>query len=541
MIRLLVCVAASLAIAANESAGQVSFRTVVLTGGQAPGLPAGVILSRIESLQVPLNSSGRIAFVGGLNGPGVTGFTNTAVFRDGHASGLELVARRGDQALGLPAGMTHYSFQANYLEISHAGHVSFKALLEGGPIVSELTSALVSESYGEGLRSVARSEAPVPGLPANIRFDALGTLLTNSTNQSAFYASLQGPGVNDANNGAVFQLSSESDFTILAREADQAPGFAAGVTLQRIEPEVLDHNDLQQVLLVSNLAGPGIDSSNNRALFVGSERANLAAVAVKGSQAPGLPADVNYLSFLYPQINDIGQPAFTATLTGANVTAETSAALFAPNAAGQLTSVARSGEQAPGLSNGVALSNFNSPSLNDHGQVTFTALLSGDGVDESNDRAVYIADPTDGIRSIAREGDAAYGFLSDVAYSSLGSTAINNRGQIAFRARLAGANISTINDDAFYATDLLGNLQLVVAEGQLFYVNSDPLVEDLRTISQLTIGNGFNDAGELPFRAHFTNGTTGLFVAMVSVPEPSTVVLLTIACLLTTRQPTTAC
>jgi hypothetical protein len=78
---------------------------------------------------------------------------------------------------------------------------------------------------------------------------------------------------------------------------------------------------------------------------------------------------------------------------------------------------------------------------------------------------------------------------------------------------------------------------LVARTGDLFDVNDDPLIEDMRTISVVNmvggsggedgLGISFNDAGQLAFNLFFTDGTGGIFVA--TIPEPATATLMLIA------------
>ncbi|MEZ6193462.1 MAG: PEP-CTERM sorting domain-containing protein [Phycisphaerales bacterium] len=111
----------------------------------------------------------------------------------------------------------------------------------------------------------------------------------------------------------------------------------------------------------------------------------------------------------------------------------------------------------------------------------------------------------------------------------MGQPLFNNAGQIAFWGRITGPDVITANEDGIWATDRDGKLNLL-RKGDLFDVNDDPLIQDLRTIQSLvlTVDTGnengratpFNDAGELAFILNFTDGTSGIFVA--TIPEPTT-------------------
>jgi hypothetical protein len=97
---------------------------------------------------------------------------------------------------------------------------------------------------------------------------------------------------------------------------------------------------------------------------------------------------------------------------------------------------------------------------------------------------------------------------------------MNAAGQTAFQGR---AGVDSLGDSGIWATDVNGTLQLVVRAGDTLEVAP----ADFRTIwyvdfvadSQGETGNedgrasGFNDRGQIAFEAHFTDGTSGIFVS----------------------------
>ena len=110
-------------------------------------------------------------------------------------------------------------------------------------------------------------------------------------------------------------------------------------------------------------------------------------VALRGDVAPGT-GGLSYLFFFTPTINAAGQTAFVAFPSNfvAGIWSEGS---------GSLSLVARLSEQAPGTPAGVTFitflggTSYNRPLLNDAGQVTFQAGVTGPGVNGPNNNGVW--------------------------------------------------------------------------------------------------------------------------------------------------------
>jgi hypothetical protein len=256
---------------------------------------------------------------------------------------------------------------------------------------------------------------------------------------------------------------------------------------------------------------------------------------------------VNYSNFGNPVLNAAGQTAFVASLAGTGVTPANNTGIWSEGAGsiGSPGLVAREGDAAPGAGTGVNYNSFFDPVLNGAGQTAFVATLTGMGVTASNDRGIW----SEGAGSIgspglvAREGDAAPGTGQGVNYSTLSTSfVLNGAGQIAFSATLTGPGVTGANDTGIWASDPDGLLTLIARTGDLFDIDDEPLTQDFRTITDLSlhgfsVSGGedgrptfFNDAGQLAFLASFSDGSSGIFVTTITqpIPEPATAALLAV-------------
>ena len=146
--------------------------------------------------------------------------------------------------------------------------------------------------------------------------------------------------------------------TTLAATNLQVPGFPSGVQFQHFVTSIADEtfngpaiNQSSQTTFFSTVAGPGITSANDLVLWSSGTGA-LHPVAQEGSPAPGTPAGVTFQTFGLPVISSTGETAFTAMLSGSGVDTSNNQGIWLERN-GQLQLVARKGSQALGAASGV--------------------------------------------------------------------------------------------------------------------------------------------------------------------------------------------
>lgn len=277
------------------------------------------------------------------------------------------------------------------------------------------------------------------------------------------------------------------------------------------------------VLLPSKLEGTGISDTNDDSVWWGRPD-DLAMVAREGDQATGLPDGVQYASFkaFSSPYRDTGVH-FSATLSGNGVDESNDEAVWSVDDSG-LTLIMRKGDQAPMMPAGVRFASLGAYRLSEGSdQVVFLISLSGPGIDDTNRLAVFAGLP-ESLRLVGQQGQQAPGTSDGAAFGSaaFGFLQQNQSGQVAFTSQLVGGGIH----DGVWAEDGSGVLRLIARAGDQLEV----MPGDFRTIRDVLTSpgnNAFNNRGELLLAMRFVDGTSGLFVANVGVvPEPATLWLL---------------
>jgi hypothetical protein len=101
----------------------------------------------------------------------------------------------------------------------------------------------------------------------------------------------------------------------------------------------------------------------------------------------------------------------------------------------QLELVAQMGSAAPGVAGDVKLGSFRSVVINDVGQTAFVASMAGTGIDPTNSMGVWVGEPGD-LRLVVRSGDQVPGTPTGAAIESFNSPVLNANGQLAFIGNL---------------------------------------------------------------------------------------------------------
>lgn len=440
-------------------------------GSPAPGTSGAVFEYFGGEPVLVTRRGGNVGFVGGLvdGVGGVTNDNNMGVWA-GPPGSLELVLREGDPAPGIPGAIVG-DLQSPWLGAD--GSVAISGALEIGPGgVVGATSRVVWVGMPGALQPAARTGDPAPGTPSV--FDLLVVQGYGGVDSLAFLGEIA------FINGVTFTedaggwAGGPGSLELVGREGDPSP--ILGATFRNFGTLSINREGVTAFAQYLNSDAPGIDFTNNHALWIGSG-GFFELIAQRGDGAAPMPGAPPHGDV---RINDV----YGEFITRAD-------------------------------------------------QVVYRAGLFGDDVTSGDDIALFQTYRVGGprlTRMIAREGvplagtDRGQGpaefdrFLEDPF--------ANASGDVVFKARLrvGVGGVTSDTDEGIWAwVGERGALLPVVVEGQSIDLDPDPQIEDVRTVADfvpIVRGTGgddgaptqLNDSGELALSVPFTDGSWAVLV-----------------------------
>ena len=442
----LVC-ASLLAVPTVRAATDVVVVGAFVGGSAAGGDPAPDGDGVFFGSGVPaINDSGQVAFYSSFT----TGSGGTGVVRGSAAPGdLHLVVRQGDPA---PDGNGNFGLfdWRDSPAINQSGQVVFPATFVGTFGPNDTTGVVRGDVGPDHLTLLARSGQSVDGLtlmglttPPPVLNDygevvssflqTMAIILTRNDTNSVFARVGQAapdmsgmftlvvnepaainnlaevafvPAVSGTSGLQVeFLRGSGSDFTQVVRHGDPAPDhngtFDLATSLGLLHaPALNEEGELAFVAALAGVTGPGTVG-----IFRASGPDHVVTIVRRGDQTPDhngsfLDFDLSGINVL--ALNDAGQAAFLATLTGTSQGSADNSGIFRGDGS-HLVRVVRKGDPAPDH-DGI-FSSFDHPAINNDGTVAFSATLSG----TTNTRGMFRYDDAMGLIQVARDGDPLLG------------------------------------------------------------------------------------------------------------------------------------
>jgi hypothetical protein len=538
----IVCILISL-IAAGPSLGQGFAHTVLVHSGmQAPGTSPGVTFT---SISLPATSDqGGVSVPSSLVGPGVNGSNDFGTWFVDPSGSIEKIYRFGDVAPG--TGGAIFSLQAGFANIGADGTIAHRSGLSGAGVTTTNNKGIWAGTAGNMLLH-ARTGTVAPGTGGALfstfgNHDAEFVWVTPSGHVVFNGKLVQGGSVTAANDNGTW-VGPPGSSVILLREGDVAPG-TGGAVFSEFQPETYHGTNNAGVHVIKrDLIGPGVNGANNSGIWRGVP-GNLELVMRQGDVVPGT-GRATWAFLSNAMILGDNRVGFFSQLAGAGVNDTNNQGIWVGNNSADMQVVLRKGDALPGLPVGVtALPNL--PRGNEN-HLVFRAGLQGTGVTASNDQAFVLWSATAGLQVIMREGDVAPGtggatFVYTPQFPTAQSStipAVSESGFVAFCADLTGAGVTTANNAGIWVWD--GSLlHMIMRKGDV--IDLDPgSGTDLATVSSFNVweevyrgtrsGFGSFDANNrLVWHVGFTDGRFA--AVMTAIPEPTTIAMIGVTALL---------
>lgn len=524
---------------AGAARGEITYRVAAQSGGLAPALATGEYAGRFAAFaDLPgdagpvINNAGHVAFSARLmlaSDPAPIGQIGVDPLAANPDVALA-VALQNDRGIwsegggslrlvareGMPAPGTasYFGNQLREPVLNDLGQVAFQSNLLGATTDNSIWIA-----GGNLLVPIARTgDDPPPLTDDNDEFLSFDDPLLNNAGHTAFRAIIQGDGVvpvQGVNDRGIWTKTA-ADLTLIPRAGELAPGvpLASNTLFTEFSPPVL--NDAGEIAFRATLSGDDVNADNRNGIWAQRLGVGLRLVAREGAIAPG--TNQPFAQMGLPAFNVLGRTAFAARLLGGG-------SGIWKEGLGGLQLVARNGDTIRDNGQTLAFAGFSQPLLTNLNRVAFSATLAGPSVVAgTNDEAIFI-ERRAGLMMVARTGDLAPDAGDDVVFSACDAVnhagdlfrpVVNERGQVAFLSCLAGPGITDANDLGLFAVTPDRELVKIAQTGDTLETSPG----NLQTITDIRLKTGSGGADGRG-RAFNVRGDLAFWVGLQSA-VPST-------------------
>ncbi len=549
---------AALAITSTANANVFGLSSVIAArGNQIPDQPVGVLYGNFNSPSIA--ADGRVTF----GGSGILGLASAsndrAVFSGFSAATVGTVAQSGTQAPGGPAGAlmqsgTGASFALNTSSsrTNAAGSIMYVSAFSGGGVTANVNdSAVFVGSAGGSFAPIARrgisTVAGTGGAVLSAAFDTSTQSLTQSADGTVYFKqTMTGGDVSGTTNNTGVFAATPAGVSIVARKGTQAPGAAAGVNYNNIG-FITQPNASALFMYDSTLAGAGVTTANDSALFVHTPGAGSTLIAREGQVAPGSAGATFSGAYTAPGVtfNNSGTVLFQTNLAGGDVVGTTNDSAIFMRRSGALNMIVRKGQAAPGTDGAFAtLSGQSTLYLNNSGSFVFQGLITGGSVTAANDSGIWVSDAANpsSLSLLLREGDVAPGTQTQTLAFGSNSLVRNALGQMLVSMPLSNAD-GTAAGNALYAYDPAAAVPFAILCRSGEQIEIAPGV--FKTIAnfgslQFTNGAGgplsLNDSGGFVISVNTAEGFSAVVTGQIPAPGAGALALLGAASLAARRR-----
>lgn len=263
-----------------------ALQLVAKAGDPAPGLPGTTMTSLGRTAR--FGNDGTAVFTSGL-----TGAVSGSALWIGRPGAVELLARSGVDAPGAEPGVVFQSFDRQTL--SDSGVVVFNGRLTGGATTSA-TATGIWRGTTAGLELVKRGGQEATAAGPGVQHVLLDRRMMNALGDLTFYSTLAGEGVTTANDQALFATGPWGE-RLIAREGDAAPSLPGYVFSSAMMNAGVEFNDRGQAVFMSTVQRAGVGTLE--AIFGSDAGVGMYLIAAEGSAFEVAPGDVRTIEDLW--------------------------------------------------------------------------------------------------------------------------------------------------------------------------------------------------------------------------------------------------
>ncbi len=320
-------------------------RVIAATGDPAP--LAGANAKYLYLRSTAADAAGDVAFVGGIDAPGVTDSNRDMLLVANSDGTSHVVARQGASPLGAPANTTFGNFNRELL-MNDSGNLAFanQMISPGGggnayqTIWSDVGGLHLADSAVKTASSFDSGDFTFLGI---VQFDSVGRILYRKDSQSS-----SGQVINDGphsfwispGKGVAHAVVTTGDMITLGN------GTQPPITFSFFSYQASLKSG-GQVVFGAQMTGSGINTLNDDTIWA-DDNGYKQILMRDGQSAPGLPNGTIMTHIEFPYADAAGHLAFSSPLSGPDVNLTNSEAVFSTTG-GALHLVARDGQTVPGI------------------------------------------------------------------------------------------------------------------------------------------------------------------------------------------------
>ncbi len=420
--------------------------------------------------------------------------------------------------------------------------ISFPASIDAPSPSGPFSSGIWSDRFGE-LELVMIQGDNLPGMPAGFGVGGFGfdcpdgeSIIVNVVYDTD--VSREG-----------FWRDRTGSMELIAIDGMQAPGMAPGVHFSDMGSFAGGGpfgnwfpNRNGELILMSHLAGPGIDDLNNEGIWAENDQ-GLQLVVEERAPATDAGPDFTFGSTngaraftdsdtIPPHLSDNGAALFGARINNPEYSTWRS---IWTNRSGELEFIAKGikipvggdlpqADQAPGFPEGWDFSHFIVGFINDNHTVAVWGFVDNQTFPQSFDDPVELGiwwDAAGQLELVAGEGlPVPVAELAGATFTFVGLVRLQEQSDtLWYSATFEGPLVEPGTDVALFRVDPDGSHHIVLRNGDLVDVGGDG---DLRSVGAFTVGGGdhVTDDGERLFEIFFNDLTHGIYTADVFESGP---------------------